>query len=91
MELGKGSHGRLAGWGIPGGFCGHAMPPGISECVAHGLRKAALRRLAEYGSTSKEIQAISGHKSLAEIERYTEQADQQRLAKAAISKLPDKD
>jgi integrase len=62
-----------------------------AECVAHGLRKAALRRLAEHGSTVKEMQAISGHKTLAEIERYTQQADQQRLAKAAIGNLPDKD
>ena len=62
-----------------------------AECVPHGLRKAALRRLAEHGATSKEMQAVSGHKSLAEIERYTRQADQQRLAKAAIGTLPDKD
>jgi integrase len=62
-----------------------------SECVAHGLRKAALRRLAEHGATSKEMQAVSGHKSLTEIERYTQQADQQRLARAAIGTLPDKD
>jgi integrase len=62
-----------------------------AECVAHGLRKAALRRLAEHGATSKEMQAVSGHKSLSEIERYTRQADQQRLAKAAIGILPDKD
>jgi integrase len=61
------------------------------DCVAHGLRKAALRRLAEYGATSREMQAVSGHKTLAEIERYTRQADQQRLAKAAIRTLPDKD
>jgi integrase len=61
------------------------------ECVAHGLRKAALRRLAEHGATSKEMQAISGHRSLAEIERYTQQADQRRLARAAIGTLPDKD
>jgi integrase len=61
------------------------------ECVAHGLRKAALRRLAEHGATAKQIQAVSGHKSLAEIERYTQRADQQRLAKAAIGALPDKD
>jgi hypothetical protein len=38
------------------------LPP---ECVAHGLRKAALR-LAEHGSTSKQI---PGHKSLREFER----------------------
>ena len=62
-----------------------------ADCVAHGLRKAALRRLAEHGSTSKQIQAVSGHRSLSEIERYTRQADQQRLAKAAIGLLPDKD
>jgi len=64
------------------------LPP---ECVAHGLRKAALRRLAEHGATSKQIAAVSGHKSLREIERYTQRADQQRLARAAISTLPDKD
>jgi integrase len=62
-----------------------------AECVAHGLRKAALRRLAEHGATSKEMQAISGHKTLAEIERYTQRADQRRLAQAAIGALPDKD
>jgi len=39
--------------------------------MAHGLRKAALRRLAEAGSTTKQIAAVSGHRSLAEIERYT--------------------
>ena len=65
------------------------LPP--PECVAHGLRKAALRRLAEHGATSKEMQAISGHRTLAEIERYTRQADQRRLASAAIGTLPDKD
>jgi integrase len=62
-----------------------------AECVAHGLRKAALRRLAEHGSTTKQMQAVSGHRTLSEIERYTQQADQQRLAKAAIGLLPDKD
>jgi hypothetical protein len=36
------------------------------------------------------MQAVSGHKTLAEIERYTHAADQQRLAKAAIGVLPDR-
>jgi integrase len=62
-----------------------------ARCCAHGLRKAALRRLAEYGSTTKEIQAVSGHRTLTEIERYTAKADQRRLASAAIKNLPDKD
>jgi integrase len=60
-----------------------------ARCVAHGLRKAALRRLAEHGSTTKEIAAVSGHRSLSEIERYTARADQATLADSAIAKLPD--
>ena len=68
-----------------------ARAAGLSaKCVAHGLRKAALRRLAEHGSTVKQIQAVSGHRTLTEIERYTEKAEQQMLAKAAIALLPDK-
>jgi integrase len=63
------------------------LPP---RCVAHGLRKATLRRLAEHGGTTKEIAAVSGHRSLSEIERYTARADQAGLAQAAIAKLPDK-
>jgi integrase len=42
-----------------------------SQCVPHGLRKAVLRRLAERGSSTKEIAAVSGHKTLREVERYT--------------------
>jgi integrase len=59
------------------------------RCKAHGLRKAALRRLAEAGGTTKEIAAVSGHRSLSEIERYTARADQARLAQSAVAKLPD--
>jgi integrase len=60
------------------------LPP---ECTAHGLRKALMRSLAESGRTSKQIAAMSGHKSLKEIERYTAMADQAKLAKEAMSKL----
>jgi len=57
------------------------------RCVTHGLRKAAARRLAEAGCSSKEIAAITGHKSLKEVERYTHAADQERLAVAAVRRL----
>lgn len=57
------------------------------ECKAHGLRKALMRRLAERGTSSKEIAAMSGHKSLKEIERYTAAADQGRMARQAMSNL----
>jgi len=61
---------------------------GLPEhCLPHGLRKAIMRRLAESGSSAKEIAAISGHRTLKEIERYTAAADQVRLSKAAMAKL----
>lgn len=60
------------------------------RCVSHGLRKAAMRRLAESGATEKQIAAVSGHKTLKEVERYTKAADQKRLAKAGMSKLVDR-
>jgi enterobacteria phage integrase len=56
------------------------------RCKAHGLRKAAARRLAEAGCSASEIAAITGHKTLAEIERYTRAADQERLARQAIQR-----
>ncbi len=41
------------------------------ECVSHGLRKAAARRLAEAGCSANEIAAITGHATLEEVARYT--------------------
>lgn len=57
-----------------------------TRCKAHGLRKAAARRLAESGCTAKQIQAITGHKSLEEVERYTRKASQLLLARQAVEK-----
>jgi integrase len=59
---------------------------GLGHCSAHGLRKAAARRLAEAGCTTHEIAAITGHASLSEIQRYTKAADQKRLALSAMEK-----
>jgi integrase len=61
------------------------LPP---ECVPHGLRKAACRRLAEMRSLRQAIAAVSGHKTIQEIERYTAAADQKKLSRDAIAKLP---
>jgi integrase len=57
------------------------------ECSFHGLRKAACRRLAEAGASANVIAAISGHKSLSQVEHYTKQADQARLARTAVNLL----
>ncbi len=53
----------------------------------HGLRKRTGRLLAEAGCTEKEIAAVLGHRSMAMVRLYTEAADQERLATAAIVKL----
>jgi integrase len=60
---------------------------GLPErCVAHGLRKASARRLAEAGCTPHQIKAITGHKSLKEVQRYTEAADREGLADGAMDR-----
>jgi enterobacteria phage integrase len=60
---------------------------GLPErCVPHGLRKAAARRLAEAGCTPHEIMAVTGHKTLAEVERYTRAAGQEKLNETALAR-----
>jgi integrase len=59
---------------------------GLKGLSAHGLRKAACRRLAEAGCSANEIAAISGHASLREVERYTRAADQERMARNAMAR-----
>ena len=49
--------------------------------------KAAARRLAEAGCSVSEIAAITGHRTLKEVSRYTQAADQKTMAKAAIGKI----
>jgi integrase len=56
------------------------------ECRLHGLRKSAGRSLAEAGCTAHQIMAILGHKTLAEAERYTREANQKRLAQQAMDR-----
>ncbi|AUM72918.1 tyrosine-type recombinase/integrase [Paracoccus jeotgali] len=60
------------------------LPDGLSP---HGLRKATCRRLAEAGCTAHEIMAISGHRSLAEVTRYTVAASRKDLAARAMLAL----
>jgi integrase/recombinase XerD len=59
----------------------------LPHCSAHGLRKALATRLAERGATPHEIMAITGHKSLEEVELYTRAARKSQLADRAMSRL----
>jgi integrase len=53
------------------------------HCVAHGLRHARATQLAEAGASPHQIAAITGHKTLTEVARYTKTADQARMAREA--------
>jgi integrase len=58
---------------------------GLPQCSAHGLRKLAATRMANAGCSTDQIKAVTGHKSLSEVVRYTKAADQARLARQAMS------
>ena len=75
----------LAGFG--NWFRDRCNEAGLKNVSAHGLRKAAARRMAEAGKSVHEIMAITGHRSLSEVERYTRAASQERLAKTAATGL----
>lgn len=60
---------------------------GIENRSGHGLRKVAAQNLADAGCSAHEIMAITGHKTLSEVTRYTQASDQKKLAEAAIATL----
>lgn len=59
---------------------------GLSGVSSHGLRKSMARRLAEAGSSSHEIMAVTGHQTLAEVDRYTRSANRAGMGDKAINK-----
>lgn len=61
---------------------------GLPDCSSHGLRKACATRLADAGATPHQIAAVTGHKTLSEVERYTRAADKASLADTAMGMIP---
>lgn len=75
-------------YGLGNDFAKWVTEAGLPRyCRLHGLKKAGMRRLAEAGGTAHELMAISGHKTLAEVQRYTKDADRRKLADAGMAKL----
>jgi len=68
-------------------FVDKAKLAGLEKRTPHGLRKAAGRRLAEAGCSAKQIAAVLGHDTLRQVETYTRDADQSRLADGAFEIL----
>ncbi|SIQ58161.1 Site-specific recombinase XerD [Rhizobium sp. RU20A] len=60
---------------------------GLTDCSAHGLRKAAASRLAELGCSEFEIMAVTGHSTSKEVTRYTKAASQKKRADSAMKRL----
>ena len=84
----------LTEWGKPfsvkgfgGWFRDQCNAAGLSRCTAHGLRKATMRRMAELEMPNKTMKSVSGHSKDDEVARYTQAADQARLADHAIRRL----
>jgi integrase len=65
--------------------CDEALIP--KHCAAHGLRKAACRRLAEAGCNANVIASMSGHTTLTEVARYTKAADQERMDRDGMAAI----
>lgn len=60
---------------------------GLPQCSLHGLRKLMAVRLAEAGCSAPEIAAVTGHKSLREVQRYIRAAEQKTLSGSAMERI----
>ena len=75
-------------YGLGNDFAKWATEAGLpARCRLHGLKKGGMRRLAEAQLTTHELMAISGHRTLSEVQRYTDQADRKRLADSGMAKV----
>jgi integrase len=68
-------------------FKEQCVEAGLPHCSAHGLRKAAARRMAELGLSNQLIKSITGHTTDSEVSRYTKNADQARRADKAMTEI----
>jgi integrase len=74
-------------YGLGNDFAKWSTQAGLpARCRMHGLKKGGMRRLAEHGNTTHELMAISGHRTLSEVQRYTDDADRKRLATSGMAK-----
>jgi integrase len=60
---------------------------GLKGLHLHGLRHTAAQELAESGASDREIMAVTGHKSAASVQVYTQRAEQRKRAANAIKKM----
>lgn len=68
-------------------WCDQAHLP---NCSAHGLRKAGATIAANNGATAHQLMAMFGWKDIKMAQRYTQAADQERLAESGMYMLDTK-
>jgi integrase len=69
-------------------FAEWATEAGLAQaCRLHGLRKSRTAQLASSGASAHVIMAITGHKSLSEVQRYADRYDRVAAADAAMALL----
>lgn len=56
------------------------------DCVVHGLRKTAARKLAEAGCSEDEIMSVTGHQSADMVRLYVRGARRAKMADSAVLK-----
>jgi integrase len=54
---------------------------------AHGLRKAAMYTLYKAGGTVAELQALGGHDTIAELQKYIQEIEQDEQAMSGLAKV----
>lgn len=74
--------GRMADWTFSA-----KLPKG---CTIHGLRKSLGKMLAETGATTRQLMETLGHDDIEHAELYSRAAEQERLAKDAMTRLTKK-
>jgi integrase/recombinase XerD len=59
----------------------------IRNYRAHGLRKASLYTLFKNGGSLAELQALGGHSSVAELQKYLAEIEQEEMAISGMAKV----
>jgi integrase len=73
--------------GLTGDFRAWCTAAGLPKrCRLHGLKKSSLTEFANASASVKEMQSVSGNKSLAVLQKYIDKADKARLAVQAMAK-----
>lgn len=78
------SHGKPFTPAGLGNFFGDAAREAGISVRLHGLRKAFCAYWAEQGKSASQIAAMAGHMTLAEVSRYTRDADNRRMIRQIV-------